>query len=119
MAHNHSSAMAKQELDIEENGYRNIYNYPDTISSGYSGSTTVPEEPLSEKPRIANIPDERISSIPSRDFPSLRPYFDRVVPPHRRYFGHSRKYCLWVSFAIMTALFVFILGLTVALTRGQ
>jgi hypothetical protein len=112
-------AILKDTLDLEERGYESSLHHSSSGSSINSGPKPPPGVSHSEKPRIADIPDERITVVPSRGFPSLQPYFDRVVPPHRRYFGHSRKYCLWVSLGLMSALFVFILGLAVAVTRGK
>ena len=42
---------------------------------------------------------------------------DSVLPPHRRYFGRSRKTFLWILLALLLAVLALIIGLAVGLTK--
>ena len=45
--------------------------------------------------------------------------FDRMLPPHRRYFGRSRRTFLIIVLVILLALLALIIGLAVGLTKGS
>ena len=44
---------------------------------------------------------------------------DRILPPHRKYVGLSRRTFLWTILAVTLALFVLVIGLAVGLSRGS
>jgi hypothetical protein len=45
--------------------------------------------------------------------------FDRILPPHRRYFGRSRRTLLIVVLVILLCLLALIIGLAVGLSQGN
>lgn len=45
--------------------------------------------------------------------------FDRVLPPHKRYVGMSRKVFLWVLLGVLLALLALIIGLAVGLSSSR
>lgn len=50
---------------------------------------------------------------------ALSDRFDRMLPPHRRYLGRSRRTFLIVVIVIFFALLALIIGLAVGLTSGS
>lgn len=69
------------------------------------------------------------SSAPSKEVPAtapsraprltLRERFDRVIPPYRTYFGHSRRTFLVVLLVIFLCLLALVLGLGIGLGRKK
>lgn len=60
------------------------------------------------------------TTVPSQALrPTLRERFDRFLPPHRTYFGRSRRTFLLVFLAIFLCLFALILGLGIGLSRQK
>jgi hypothetical protein len=70
-----------------------------------------------------------ISSTPPKEVPAtapsqvprltLRERFDRVFPPHRTYFGRSRRAFLIVLLVIFLCLLALVLGLGIGLGRKE
>jgi hypothetical protein len=50
---------------------------------------------------------------------ALSDRFDRILPPHRRYFGRSRKTLLIIILVAFLCLLAFIIGLAVGLSGGS
>jgi hypothetical protein len=50
---------------------------------------------------------------------ALSDRFDRVLPPHRRYFGRSRKTLLVIILVAFICLLALIIGLAVGLSSGS
>ena len=50
---------------------------------------------------------------------ALSDRFDRMLPPHRRYFGRSRRTFLIIVLVILLCLLALVIGLAVGLTKGS
>lgn len=50
---------------------------------------------------------------------ALSDRFDRMLPPHRRYFGRSRRTILIIILVVFLCLLALIIGLAVGLTKGS
>jgi hypothetical protein len=85
--------------------------------------------PASSKPSFFAKRSLFKSSTPSKEVPAtvlsqaprptLRERFDRFVPPHRTYFGRSRRTFLLVLLAIFLCLLALVLGLGIGLGRKK
>jgi hypothetical protein len=90
--------------------------------------TSAPKEPLSAHVEGSNAPDWEIpkdgTSKPTRLHLgktttrwAIADRFDRILPPHKRYLGRSRRTFLIVLLALFVLLLALVIGLAVGLTK--
>lgn len=84
----------------------------DTKNSSASESWDIPEEGQSRKKHHLGIASGAAGW-------ALTDRFDRLLPPHRRYFGRSRRTFLLILVALFLCLLALIIGLAVGLSKGS
>lgn len=84
----------------------------DTKDSSANESWDIPEEGQSRKKHHLGIGSSATGW-------ALADRFDRLLPPHRRYFGRSRRTFLLILLALFLCLLALIIGLAVGLSKGS
>lgn len=84
----------------------------DTKNSSTNESWDIPEEGQVRK-------KHRLGFASSATGWALADRFDRVLPPHRRYLGRSRRTFLFIVLALFLCLLALIIGLAVGLTKSS